>query len=70
MKRKLVSILMLAFKIVKAEIVGVKATPIESDYSYKLMQTTVEPTERLSFNDWCNQFKVSSRVNKYQQINN
>jgi len=48
----------------------VKATPIESDYSYKLMQTTVEPTERLSFNDWCNQFKVSSRVNKYQQINN
>ena len=70
MKRKLVSILMLAFKIVKAEIVGVKATPIESDYSYKLMQTTVEPTERLSFNDWCKTFKVSCRINKYQQINN
>ena len=61
MKKKLVSILMLALEIIKVEIVGVKASPIIEPIRPK---TTVYPTKTLTRDEWALELNVSSKAPK------
>lgn len=61
MKKKLLSILMLALEIVKVEIVGVKASPIIEPIHPK---TTVYPTITLTRDEWALELNVSSKAPK------
>ena len=61
MKKKLLSILMLALEIVKTELYGIKASPIIEP---RRAETTVYPTNPLTRDEWALELNVSSKAPK------
>lgn len=55
--------LSMTWQIIKESIVG-RVADAECEHNYEVGGTVCYPTNQVSFNEWCKEMKVSSRVPK------